>query len=407
MNVKQIIRVSVAITAVLLTASYALCQGHGGGQGKHGGYTLVPLPDASGNTGINGYAEGLNEMRDSNGALLGVEIVGSLGGRAHYWQLDATGAVLDAVQLPLPIGADPALSTDAFDINNDGLIIGVAGVWPVMRPVVWPNPSSEPLELTLPVGFEGSGYGVNVNNNGLAVGWLSGTDGTKSIVAWGINLDWTIIGPVFIGQVDQEWAPHWAPDINDAGQVVVTTGSYAQGDLQGCRWQVDWNGVDLTVSSAEMLTANGWALRTVTGINEHGDICGTYKPDGWQAYVLTAEGQLIDMPSLIDNRRNGTRNYQANDLNDAATTESIQVLGQGDVYRKRSGIIDRSGIRLLWQGSKATDLEAVTAQPNSQLNLSYFSVVGDAGWLAGFGKTANFDPRYRAGPKVSQRRQQR
>jgi len=50
--------------------------------------------------------------------------------------------------------------------------------------------------------------------------------------------------------------------------------------------------------------------------------------------------------------------------------------------------------RKSWRdGLAAAGEKALTGQPNSQLTLEYFSVVGDAGWLAGFGWDSRFDPR--------------
>ena len=402
-NPKQMERRMAFAVAIGLFASAAAWAGKpdkpGGGGGKPGtaGYTLVALPDELGGTDLNGYAEGLQEVRDESGELVGVEVVGMLGGRAHHWQVDASGAIVGTSELPLPAGADPETTfSTAQDINQGGLVVGCARPSGALRPLVWLdplNPDSTPIELPVPSGFAGSARAININNHGLVVGWLRASDGIEYVVAWGIKPDGTVVGPEVIGLGDAG-----APDVNDAGTVVATVNHQAQ------RWQVDWNGETLSVSPPEILTAEmvdekGDAetitLPRVAGINEYGDVCGTYRPvpDGsYEAYLLTAEGVLIEMPKLVDNKRRGTANYQASDLNDAAELQSVEVVGAALIYDKRTNVVV-DDTQAVWQGDNATDLQASTDQPDSQLWLVDFAVVSDSGWLAGFGWDSNDDPK--------------
>ena len=89
----------------------------------------------------------------------------------------------------------------------------------------------------------------------------------------------------------------------------------------------------------------------------------------------------------------GTGIYSNSDLNDALTADQIKIAGRGHTYYKNSGVIERLDVTLLWHGDQAYDLQAITSQPNSQLVLKDIHAVSDAGWLAGFGWTTNFDPR--------------
>ena len=100
----------------------------GGGDSGGSGYVMVPLADSSGSLNGIGYAEGLHELRDEAGELVGMEVVGVSAGDAHYWALDASGTPFVAEALLLPDGADSSTTvTAANDINDDGIIVGSAG----------------------------------------------------------------------------------------------------------------------------------------------------------------------------------------------------------------------------------------------------------------------------------------
>lgn len=350
------------------------------GKGNKGGaaaFTLVPLPHHSGSMDEISYAEGLHELQDEAGELVGMEVVGISGGDAHYWMLDADGNMLTAMALPLPAGADPETTvTAAKDINDEGIIVGSAGSSGAGTAFFWPSFLESPTELRLPDGFDGNATAININNNGLIVGWLSSAT-EESIVVWGLKTDGDVVGPIVLG-ADAEV---WAPDVNDAGIVVGTI------QYQAYRWQVDWDGESLSASAAESLWAGALPLQSATGVNEQGDICGHYSPNGRQTYLLTTEGVLIDMPYVVDNRRYATRNLAANDLNDAATVDSIQVVGYGHVYRRSSGIIETLSMELLWQGDQAVDLDKAISQQTSDMGLEWIGRVSNAGWMAGHGWT--------------------
>ena len=357
----------------------------GGGDSGGSGYVMVPLADSSGSLNGIGYAEGLHELRDEAGELVGMEVVGVSAGDAHYWALDASGTPFVAEALLLPDGADSSTTvTAANDINDDGIIVGSAGTMGTLRPMAWPSFLESPIELPVPTAFVGDAIAVEINNHGLVVGWLS-SDTERSIVAWGLQADSTPVGPTVLGaDIDA-----WAPDVNDAGTVVGTIQD------QAYRWQLTWDGTHLSASNAEALWIGDIPLQSATAINEHGDICGEYRPDGPQTYLLTAGGALIDMPYLVDTGRHATTNTQANDLNDAADINSVQVVGEVNIYRaKGTPIIDRLGAEVVWQGGQTIDLEKVTNQPNSDLNLQWIGAISNAGWLAGYALTPDlFDER--------------
>jgi hypothetical protein len=353
----------------------------GGGGGGAGGYTLIALPDSvSGAADQISFAHGLHELRDGTGELTGIEIVGKSADRGHYWALDISGTVLAAEALSHPASADPETAfTDARDVNDDGIIVGLGGTLidgmrEDVRALAWPDFLSAPIELPLPAGFVGEAQAFNINNHGLVVGVVYGPD-LESAVVWGLAGDGMIVGPIILGPNGS-----WGADVNDAGTVVGSDSNY-----QAYRWQVSWDGTNLSAWAPEALSAAGFPLGYASAVNEHGDICGEYAPDGGsQTYLLTAEGQLIDMPPLVDTGRHGTRNIGANDLNDAPDLNSIQVVGEANVYRKIGvSIIDRIGVEVLWQNAKAIDVEKQTSQPTTDLALQWIGSVSNDGWLAG------------------------
>jgi hypothetical protein len=218
----------------------------------------------------------------------------------------------------------------------------------------------------------------------LVVGWLESPT-ERSIVAWGFSSNGPPVGPLLLGSDEDAWAP----DVNDAGTVVGSI------QFQAYRWSVVWDGTNLSSSPGEALFAKGFALQRATAINEAGDICGRYRPDNTETFLLTAGGELIDMPHLVDTGRQATANRQASDLTDAIDVNSIQIVGECDVYRaKGTPIIDRFGVEVLWQGGQVLDLENVVNQSNSGLNLQWIATINNHGWLAGYALTPDtFDDR--------------
>lgn len=382
------------VIALIVTTSLVNLASAKPPKGSGLGFTLVSLPDEWGDTNQSGYANSLHEVRDEAGSVRELEVVGILNGRAHYWALSAAGNVIDAAELPLPVEIDGEVNSNATGINDHGVIVGSAGLANAHRPYAWRGAISGAAPIELPVfdGFRGTASATGITNHGLILGWWQDEDGIEYVVAWGLTPDGTIIGPELLGLA----ANGWKAEANDAGDVVCTL------DYQAYKWFVDWNGETLTVSAPQALTATitdaGGAVRTLplmtaTGVNEHGDVCGAYQPNGWQAYLLTAEGVLKNMPYLVDNRRLGTRNISASNLNDAPTADQITIAGRGHTYYKNSGVIERLDVTLLWRGNQAYDLQAITSQSNSQLALKDIHAVSDAGWLAGYGWTTNLDPR--------------
>ena len=202
-------------------------------------YTLVLLPDEKANTDLDGYANGMNEVL-IEGQLAAVEVVGSLVGKAYHWLLDAQGNVITTTSL-LP---DDQV-TEAHDVNDDGVIVGGGGIGGAMLPLVWLSLDDEPLELPVPEGF--TGIAVNINNHGMVVGLLEdAANSTEMVVVWQLTEGGAgpTVGPLILSETS---TVRPALDLNDAGQVVATV--WSQGTIQGQRWSVSWDGVQLTAGA--------------------------------------------------------------------------------------------------------------------------------------------------------------
>ena len=207
-------------------------------------YTLVLLPDAEGNTELDGCASAMNEVL-IDGQLEGVEVVGRLAGNAYHWLMNVQGAVVMATPLP---SAYPL--TAAHDINDDGTIVGAGGIDGAILPLVWLSLDGMPIELPVPAGV--TGIAANINNNGMVVGLLEDVEtSTEIAVVWQLTEGGTgpTAGPLLLSEVSTVLP---APDLNDAGQVVARVRS--GGTFQGQCWSVNWDGVQLTASEPEVLT---------------------------------------------------------------------------------------------------------------------------------------------------------
>ena len=72
----------------------------GGGGGS--GFVMVPLVDSSGSLNEIGYAEGLHELRDEAGELVGMEVVGISAGDAQFLEpMSMRGPRMSMMRVPL------------------------------------------------------------------------------------------------------------------------------------------------------------------------------------------------------------------------------------------------------------------------------------------------------------------
>lgn len=398
---------AVAIVACLLCCTVAQAEKGGGGgdrgKGGGGGYILVPLSDDNGNYEVASYATGANEVW-IDGEFSGLAVVGNVvGSNAYYWMLNAGGSVVETTALPMPVNSAVGDIAAAHDINDQGMIVGGGGSFIplVLRPLFWLDNDTPPVELPIP--DDHTGVAVDINNNGMIVGQLKNLDSTQLAVVW--QYTGTITDdetgqdiPTFAGPLElAEETTVWAPRLNDAGTVVVTSA------YEGLRWDVTWDGTDLTASTAEPLTGiildesgdpRDVILRS-TGINELGDVCGEYVAVGgglWGTFLLLSDGTLDDLPTP-ESKRFGPRNNGAYDLNDAVDPAAIQIVGNVHLFDKRSGILT-DDMPVVWQGGAVTDLESATAQGTPKLRLSGINKVSNNGWLSGFGEDPDTSIQY-------------
>jgi uncharacterized membrane protein len=205
-------------------------------------------------------------------------------GDSYYWADPST----PPVQLPVPLGfyAGP----DAYDINDAGLVVGLAYEKPdySTRALVW-NPvgpgTFEPIALPAPAGSTFS-TATAVSNHGKVVGYSRSPQGLQA-VAWEKNAngyEWTLLDP------PEGCVGGSAYGINDAGQVTGT--ATCDTHSVAVLWTPDGTGV----LKPAVLSADGFADAYAQTLNNRGQVVGAGwkcydepRPCGWNALMWEAD----------------------------------------------------------------------------------------------------------------------
>lgn len=237
------------------------------------------------------------------------QIVG--GGYHNAWEAEVGFLWQSGGRTALPLGA--------FDINNDGLVVGQGrGYRNQLHAVMWQDGTMADL---FPLGADAS-CATGINDGGSIVGWaatsLSPTHFvgflwhggfTFELCALGrqqadldINAQGQVVGwaekTVRVGQneviVDRAflWEDGVATDVeglsrayavNDAGQIVGEASD--SGPARACIW----DGGRLCDLQQMVVDAPGWRLGTAYDINEHGQIVGTgwNQANAFRGFLLT------------------------------------------------------------------------------------------------------------------------
>jgi uncharacterized membrane protein len=289
-------------------------------------------------------------------------------GSGVYWLLNAAGETVMSVDLACPEGH----LNGASALNRDGAIVGwqsTAGVDNSGRPVIWRGFATDPLQLPVPDGFVGNASASDVNDNLLVVGNLMSNDGERSIVAWQVTDQEGVLIATDAIEV-ATGTQMGAAKLNNQGFVTATLDNHA------FRWQVVWNPDlgeigGLEVASQEQLFD---AFSYAADINEAGTVCGsvTVFGGGHEAYAMTLDGSLLELPLLkVNTRKQRTKNVAATAINDSG-----KVIGDAEVISLRSGSIERRPAVLWNTGDSAVELPLSTWSAG-------VNALDDAGWAVG------------------------
>lgn len=328
---------------------------------KDAGYTVVnldPNPNATSSS-----ASCINESG---------EIVGVIDGHAVYWTVDAEGLV----EL-FPTMADFG-GSGATHINDNGEVVGV-GPLPEGGPqngLYWQTPADntvDPIVLPPLLGYNDSGA-LAINDNGLVVGWCGLPDDVNDpaevAVAWQIDYDENGLAEGASPPVQLSASRSGAHDVNNAGQVVGSSGGRA------VRWEVvvDEEGNFNVGEPFDLSQLGGGSWEFAAAINELGDVVGEgINSDGEHQRGFFYDGITGEIRDLATLGRNASQHPSS--INDAATVEAV-----GHIY-----VFGPHGAwaAVRWKGDKATDLSKKIGGSDWHLNIA--NDVNNAGQIVGTG----------------------
>jgi len=343
-------------------------------------YTQVELSSIEGKASavnqLDGFVDVVGGLWDSSGEERVL--------KAHYWMVDPAGNVLSmALQTLPPAAAGAVVGSMASDVNNQGVVVG----WQtdgteLPRPVLWPNAASAPIELPLPNDASLGAMATSINDAGIVVGTTydpddQGAVASQTLVAWKVAVA-DGVAVVLGTQAILSAQAVMVPQIVNSGYVSVSIASEPF-NYRAFRLSLDWDdqNVWMAAGSATQLVDT---YSQAAAINEEGTVCGCYKRDGamW-AFVMTAAGDLVDLPELPGGRIRGQpyviRNFHANALNNASP---LQVVGDG-IVRMTETLEARGTVSVLWNvGGSAVDLGS-----EADGDRKYLHDINDAGWIVG------------------------
>lgn len=224
------------------------------------------------------------------------EVVGSFGGLATAWTVDADGDASGPEVLLLPSG-DPAVSSEALAINTGGQIVGKMGSGATSPgqgptlPFVW-TAGSGIVELPLPDGLD-SGVAYDINDAGQITG--GGAPGDEC--------EWSTGGRVLVWTVDPTGEVVEVRDLGSLGGAgAIGHGITALGDVVGVLWEAgDQEPQSFLWSehAVQILPAGGEAL----AVNDDGTVAGEWsgRAGVWSTAGLQVIGPLGSVAHGLNN----------------------------------------------------------------------------------------------------------
>lgn len=293
------------------------------------------------------------EMND-HGVLVGVADVRSAE-RAVYWTISDAGTVTG----PVDLGLDGGRSFPRA-VNNAGRIIGRDGP----DGFVYDLAAATLVKLTRPEGAASS-EPWGINNAGVAIGTASFGDGTQSqpqAVLWLDPLD-VNRAPAILPRLAGDVAG-WARFINDQGVIV----GYSIAE-DGTRRQVRWRlGADGNITGPH---AFGSAAFEGMGfkMNDAGQLPGLTSRSN--AAVQQSDGSIIRLDPVA-----GDAGAGGSGINDPAQGRPVQVVGISDVW-------DDAEKAVVWTLGADGSASAPVQLPSQKQTTSRAYAINANGWIAG------------------------
>jgi probable HAF family extracellular repeat protein len=238
------------------------------------------------------YARGVND----HGRVVGHSSPSSSSEPPHAF------VYLDGRMTDLGTGYGSGSNSVAYDINNDGLIVGSRSQLPgPAEAVIWENGQIRPLDVL------GEAYAVNGVGQVVGQALPSGGRPQRGFL-WEDDANGGSV--IDLGGIGGDQAPSSAEDINDQGQVVGWSYT-SEGNWHALLWQ---NGAmtDLGVLG-EPDDRFGSPYTLAHGINNAGQVVGEARvPDPvlftvWDRAVLWDDGNLYDLNDLVAGLPEGVR----------------------------------------------------------------------------------------------------
>lgn len=278
---------SAGVAAVMCLTSLAMGAPH---------YRQYIIPTPSG----TGVALGINDLG---------EVVGASAGRAFIWS-QARGYV----ELSTP----SSFSSEAFDVNNDGVVAGATLSGSLSRAVRWTAP-----DQLQNLGIDGTAHAIN--RRGDVVGTTLGTPAAFS---------WTEAeGMRLLGTLGGLYS--YAYDINDRGDIVGSA-SVANGETHAYLWTREDGMVDLGTL--------GGSYSQAQAINNRREVVGIYAVAltfETRAFRWTRQTGMVDIG--ISPASDGINSF-GQDINDLGLVAGYifpaNTFGHAGVWRRSSGWTD-------------------------------------------------------------------
>lgn len=223
-------------------------------------------------------------MINNSGSIVGDYYLGSSRWQGRYRDASGTTHTLS--------GLSGATSTQVHDINDSNTIIGTSRIDGKSR--AWKASGTDTPQELLGLNDEGT-QAWAVNSHGDVVGYY-GLD-TRGIL-WKANGERISFG-THTALENGDYAQYFSRDINDSNVVIGTSFMRIGGQYREDPWVwTEESGVHLLT---DLLIDGGWQLKTVTGINNLGQIIGSasHTDFGAKEFAVVLNPEAVPEPGTL------------------------------------------------------------------------------------------------------------